>query len=107
MTEEQRLRANARSYLHVYVKRGHVTRGCCEVCGDEKVEAHHEDYTKPLDVRWLCKLHHLQAHGKQLDTPKEHQLSTWNNSSERVSEDPLRGGYAVETDLALPSSESS
>jgi hypothetical protein len=35
----------------------------CEVCGvNEKVEAHHDDYTKPLEVRWLCKAHHQEHH---------------------------------------------
>lgn len=34
----------------------------CEVCGKEKVEGHHEDYSKPLDIIWLCKKHHLEAH---------------------------------------------
>jgi len=36
----------------------------CEICGERKVEAHHEDYDKPLKVRWLCKKHHEEAeHG--------------------------------------------
>ena len=26
-----------------------------------KVEAHHPDYTKPLQVVWLCKAHHMIA----------------------------------------------
>ncbi len=30
----------------------------CSDCGETKVEAHHEDYSKPLDVEWLCKKHH-------------------------------------------------
>jgi|SRR5208282_525360 len=34
----------------------------CEVCGGrDKVEAHHDDYTKPLEVRHLCKKHHVEA----------------------------------------------
>lgn len=34
----------------------------CESCGAiGPVEAHHEDYDKPLEVRWLCAL----CHGKQ------------------------------------------
>lgn len=36
----------------------------CEVCGAVKVEAHHDDYNKPLEVRWLCRTHHLAHHGK-------------------------------------------
>lgn len=32
----------------------------CEVCGEIKVDMHHDDYTKPLLVRFLCRLHHRQ-----------------------------------------------
>jgi hypothetical protein len=30
-------------------------------CG-EKPEAHHPNYDAPLDVVWLCRAHHMQAH---------------------------------------------
>lgn len=60
------MKDNARSYLGVYVRRGRVKRGPCEICGST-AEAHHEDYGKPLDVRWLCRVHHLEYHrGTQL-----------------------------------------
>lgn len=39
-----------------------LERKPCEVCGETKVEAHHDDYLKPLDVRWLCKRHHAEVH---------------------------------------------
>lgn len=58
MTPEARKRANARSYAKVYRKRGLIQKGPCEVCGSNDVEAHHEDYDKPTDVRWVCKPHH-------------------------------------------------
>jgi hypothetical protein len=35
----------------------------CSVCGTtEDVHAHHDDYTKPLDVIWLCRKHHQERH---------------------------------------------
>lgn len=57
-------RANCRSYLHSYVYRGKIKKQSCEICGNENVQAHHDDYNFPLKVRWLCKFHHLRLHGK-------------------------------------------
>ena len=34
----------------------------CLVCGHEKVEGHHPDYSRPLDVVWLCNPHHREVH---------------------------------------------
>lgn len=34
----------------------------CEVCGSLKTVAHHDDYNKPLIVRWLCQPHHVEWH---------------------------------------------
>lgn len=35
----------------------------CEICDSEhKIQAHHEDYSKPLEVNWLCKKHHDKLH---------------------------------------------
>lgn len=47
------------------ISRGDLLKQPCEVCGKKKVDAHHDDYEKPLEVRWLCKKHHAEHH-KQL-----------------------------------------
>ena len=38
------------------------TEPCCECGSTEKIHAHHDDYAKPLNVRWLCAAHHKQWH---------------------------------------------
>ena len=48
------------------VKTGRLKRLPCEVCGDSKVQGHHDDYSKPLTVRWVCFKHHQEIHGKQV-----------------------------------------
>lgn len=52
----------ARAAVRNAVRSGHLARQPCEVCGDDDVHAHHDDYGKPLDVRWLCPRHHGEAH---------------------------------------------
>lgn len=42
--------------------RGDLIRQPCEVCGKRNVDAHHDDYARPLDVRWLCRSHHKIHH---------------------------------------------
>jgi len=44
------------------VKRGTMSRGSCEVCSSPKAQGHHDDYSRPRSVRWLCKEHHRQWH---------------------------------------------
>lgn len=54
-------RKKAQTELGMAVKRGLITPLPCLICGD-KAEAHHPDYSRPLDVVWLCSPHHKQAH---------------------------------------------
>ena len=57
-----REKIRARSAINHEIRVGRVERQPCEVCGSSWAEAHHEDYTRPLDVRWLCRPHHLAWH---------------------------------------------
>jgi hypothetical protein len=47
--------------VHNATKSGKLKRKPCSVCG-KKAEAHHDDYSKPLNVRWLCRTHHIEHH---------------------------------------------
>lgn len=59
---EARLKFIARSYAGVYLKRGLLKEQPCEDCGSDQVEIHHDDYSKPLQVRWKCRPCHLEHH---------------------------------------------
>lgn len=61
LNAEQRRRDIARSYAGVYLRRGKIKRCPCEVCGSTDAQMHHDDYSKPLEVRWLCRKCHLRG----------------------------------------------
>lgn len=54
----------ARRAVSRAIRSGTLIRQNCEICEAPKTEAHHEDYSKPLQVRWLCFRHHREAHGQ-------------------------------------------
>lgn len=54
--------AKAHRILRAAVRRGEVKRQSCSLCGGLGSHAHHEDYTRPLDVTWLCRWHHHERH---------------------------------------------
>lgn len=51
-------RHRAQLAVAVALRDGRLEKLPCEVCGAaESVEAHHDDLSAPLDVRWLCPIH--------------------------------------------------
>lgn len=58
------------------IKRGDIIPQPCEICGlppnstnkggYRRVHAHHDNYSKPLAVRWLCSKHHVAFHKIQI-----------------------------------------
>lgn len=65
-TEKYPLKKKAKTAVRSALKSGKLLKMPCQVCGNEKVHAHHEDYSKPLDVVWLCVRHHEDVHHRGL-----------------------------------------
>ena len=62
MSAEQKMKSNARSMANTYVRRGKLVRQPCAACNAPDAEKHHDDYSKPLEVRWLCRSCHMKEH---------------------------------------------
>ena len=62
---EQHFKMIVRSKLRRAVATGRMTRLPCIICGAAKSEGHHHDYSKPYDVQWLCRRHHVEIHKGQ------------------------------------------
>lgn len=56
----------ARAAINHQIRVGNITRQPCEVCGENKTQAHHSDYKLPLEVNWLCSIHHAHHHSLEL-----------------------------------------
>jgi len=61
-------KSRANRLVNYAVRSGKLVPQPCErqPC-DQKAQAHHEDYSKPLDVNWLCFKHHREHHGQLVD----------------------------------------
>jgi hypothetical protein len=61
--DRNREKRRAHTAVNNAVKSGALIAKPCERCGFALgVQAHHEDYSKPLDVTWLCKTCHGKRH---------------------------------------------
>lgn len=56
------IRCRAHEKVANAVSHGFELHKPCEICGAENSFAHHDDYTKPLEVRFLCQKHHSEWH---------------------------------------------
>ena len=61
-------RAKANALVGAAVRDGKLKKQPCWVCGGKAI-AHHPDYSRPLDVVWLCQPHHKQTHAIVANEP--------------------------------------
>ena len=66
-TPERKQKHHVRMFTTTAIALGILVRQACEMCGVKETEAHHTDYSKPLEVRWLCRTHHAAHHAKERD----------------------------------------
>lgn len=58
----------ARQTLNNRIREGAIKRGVCEMRKCRLTgHGHHDDYNKPLEVRWLCRQHHEDLHHNMLN----------------------------------------
>jgi hypothetical protein len=55
-----------RAAFSVAIRSGKLVKQPCQVCGAMEVHGHHANYSKPLEVMWLCPEHHRELHKQYL-----------------------------------------
>lgn len=68
LSKKERDRSTARRMANAAVKKGQIKKKPCERCGAVKSEKHHDDYSKPLEVIWLCRPCHIEHHKKMKES---------------------------------------
>jgi|TARA_R110000782_G_scaffold162405_1_gene254246 hypothetical protein len=56
------IKAKAHAVVSRSIRSGNLVRKPCEKCSKEPTHAHHDDYSEPLNIRWLCDFHHNKWH---------------------------------------------
>jgi hypothetical protein len=64
LSTDRAMKRYAHGILFRAISLGLLARGPCSVCGATEVEGHHNDYSHPLEVVWLCRIHHKEVHKK-------------------------------------------
>lgn len=82
VSDEKRKHAHAHGLVKKALDAGELTKQPCEAirtdgrqCGETETVGHHPDYDKPLEVQWLCRGHHMRAHGRGTGDPRPKQQS--------------------------------
>jgi hypothetical protein len=65
--EKFQIKRNARNKLRYAVRSGNIMKPeICDLClSKTKLHGHHEDYSKPLDIKWVCNFCHKKIHNEK------------------------------------------
>jgi len=106
-----KIQENCRKITREAIEKGTLIKGPCEICDKtDKIEPHHTDYTKPFDVKWLCKSDHSAWHNCEQNALSAGLLIA-ENSFERFIEvrklarervERVKRVERVEKDIATP-----
>jgi hypothetical protein len=68
-TEEYRIwrkthrkECNAEQLTNYYIRIGKIKKEKCKICKKKNAYAHHDNYDKPLEIRWMCPSCHKKFH---------------------------------------------
>jgi len=66
MLKQRKKHGQQKTLIYAQIKQkitsGEIIKKPCEVCGNEKSQGHHEDYSRHFDLVWLCTRHHADRH---------------------------------------------
>lgn len=74
-------RAKCRDKTRWAIYSGKLKKEPCAICGELDVDAHHPDYSQPLDVIWLCRPHHQEIHKKTVPLGVRFERASENTDS--------------------------
>jgi len=60
------VRKKARRITKNLIRSGKLKKGSCVVCGSFQTLPHHEDYSRPNDIIWICEKHHKLYHNGEI-----------------------------------------
>ena len=55
LSPDDKMKSCCRSQANAAQRRGKLLPENCQMCGADRAQKHHPDFTRPLDVVWLCR----------------------------------------------------
>ena len=66
---------SAHSAINNAIRSKRIEKKKCEKCGRvDNVHGHHDDYSKKLDVKWLCATCHLKLHREERELERNNKI---------------------------------